>query len=169
MGSFFRKPCSPAEQYGAPCDGCALFYLSKRFDSYVQPQGKSSAAVFLCQKFHYTSASTAETPCSSTGMLAAADTCSFVTGQTFRTTNGVAGNQGMLMVQLCDRESGALICAATTHLKAKSGATNDAIRDHQVGFCHSISVKSSMPVKPLPRNCCKSVGMLSCAGSRSAE
>ena len=152
MGNFFRKPCSPAEQYGAPCDGCALFYLSKRFDSYVQPQGESSATVSLCQKLYCTSASTAGTPCSSTSMLAAASICSFVTGQIFRTIDGVAGNQGMLMMQLCDRESGALICAATTHLKAKSGATNDAIRDYQVGFCQLIRVRSRMLVKLLPHS-----------------
>ncbi len=38
-GAFFCKPCSPAEQYGAPCDGCALFYRSDRFDLCAEPQG----------------------------------------------------------------------------------------------------------------------------------
>ncbi len=39
IGAFFCKPCSPAEQYGAPCDGCALFYRSDRFDLCAEPQG----------------------------------------------------------------------------------------------------------------------------------
>ncbi len=38
-GAFFCKACSPAEQYGAPCDGCALFYRSDRFDLCAEPQG----------------------------------------------------------------------------------------------------------------------------------
>lgn len=50
--------------------------------------------------------------------------------------DGTGGNQGMLMVQLLDRKSGIRICAATTHLKAKAGVQNDAIRDHQVCRCH---------------------------------
>lgn len=53
-------------------------------------------------------------------------------GQTFDSLNGGGGNQGMLVVHLVDNQSGALICAATTHLKAKPGSANDAIRDHQV-------------------------------------
>ncbi len=46
--------------------------------------------------------------------------------------DGSAGNQGMLVVHLFDRHSNTPICAATTHLKAKPGQANDAIRDHQV-------------------------------------
>ena len=42
-GAYFCKPCSPAEQYGAPCDGCALFYRSDRFALCSQPQGKAFA------------------------------------------------------------------------------------------------------------------------------
>ena len=39
-GAFYSKPCSPAEQYGAPCDGCAIFYKSQRFRLLHEPQGK---------------------------------------------------------------------------------------------------------------------------------
>ena len=38
----------------------------------------------------------------------------------------------MLIAPLCDKVSGAIIIAATAHLKAKAGLKNDAIRDHQV-------------------------------------
>ena len=38
-GAFFSKLCSPAEQYGAPCDGCAIFYNSDRFEACHEPQG----------------------------------------------------------------------------------------------------------------------------------
>ncbi|DBB12848.1 TPA: hypothetical protein ACH3X3_005610 [Trebouxia sp. C0006] len=44
-GAFFCKPCSPAEQYGAPCDGCALFYRSDRFDLCAEPQGQTFKAM----------------------------------------------------------------------------------------------------------------------------
>ena len=38
----------------------------------------------------------------------------------------------MLRVCLLDKESSQIICVANTHLKAKAGSKNDAIRDHQV-------------------------------------
>lgn len=44
-GAFFCKPCSPAEQYGTPCDGCALFYRSDRFDLCAEPQGQTYKAM----------------------------------------------------------------------------------------------------------------------------
>lgn len=111
-GAFFCKPCSPAEQYGVPCDGCALFYRSSRFENCCTPQG-----------------------------------------HTFASMDGKSGNQGMLMVQLLDRKSGIRIHAATTHLKAKAGAQNDAIRDHQAcqlldeltAMCTGMSSSGMMP------------------------
>lgn len=39
----------------------------------------------------------------------------------------------MLRVCLLDNESSQVICIVNTHLKAKAGLKNDAIRDHQVG------------------------------------
>ena len=41
-GAYFCKPCSPAEQYGAPCDGCALFYRSNRFAVCTEPEGETA-------------------------------------------------------------------------------------------------------------------------------
>lgn len=38
-GVFWPKACSPAEQYGYPCDGCALFYRVSRFELVGAPQG----------------------------------------------------------------------------------------------------------------------------------
>ncbi|DBA92989.1 TPA: hypothetical protein ACH3X2_003331 [Trebouxia sp. C0005] len=104
-GAFFCKPCSPAEQYGASCDGCALFYRSDRFDLCAEPQG-----------------------------------------QTFKAMDGSAGNQGMLMVHLFDRHCNTPICAATTHLKAKPGQANNAIRDHQVSQ-HAASLNFSCLIR----------------------
>ncbi|KAL3150471.1 hypothetical protein ABBQ32_000295 [Trebouxia sp. C0010 RCD-2024] len=89
-GAYFCKPCSPAEQYGAPCDGCALFYRSDRFSVCSQPLG-----------------------------------------HTYTSLHGEGGNQGMLRVCLLDKESSQVICVANTHLKAKAGLKNDAIRDNQ--------------------------------------
>jgi hypothetical protein len=40
-GLFWPKACSPAEQYGFPCDGCALFYRTERFDTIGAPCGES--------------------------------------------------------------------------------------------------------------------------------
>jgi hypothetical protein len=40
-GLFWPKACSPAEQYGYPCDGCALFFNSKRFEMLGPPCGES--------------------------------------------------------------------------------------------------------------------------------
>ena len=38
----------------------------------------------------------------------------------------------MLQLRLCDRRTGTVFIVATTHLKAKSGAKNEAIRQRQV-------------------------------------
>ncbi len=38
-GLFWPKQCSPAEQYGFPCDGCALFYRKLRFEPVDVPIG----------------------------------------------------------------------------------------------------------------------------------
>ena len=38
-GLFWPKQCSPAEQYGFPCDGCALFYRNLRFEPVDAPNG----------------------------------------------------------------------------------------------------------------------------------
>ncbi|EIE22477.1 DNase I-like protein [Coccomyxa subellipsoidea C-169] len=38
-GLFWPKACSPAEQYGFPCDGCALFYRTERFEMIGPPCG----------------------------------------------------------------------------------------------------------------------------------
>ena len=38
-GHFWPKPCSPAEQYGFPCDGCALFYRRQRFEAVREVDG----------------------------------------------------------------------------------------------------------------------------------
>ena len=43
-GAYFCKPCSPAEQYGAPSDGCALFYRSDRFAVCSEPHGETTLA-----------------------------------------------------------------------------------------------------------------------------
>ncbi len=42
-GLFWPKACSPAEQYGFPCDGCALFYRTERFEVVSPPRGESVA------------------------------------------------------------------------------------------------------------------------------
>ncbi|CAL5221334.1 g3509 [Coccomyxa viridis] len=39
-GIFWPKACSPAEQYGYPCDGCALFYRAERLELIGSPQGQ---------------------------------------------------------------------------------------------------------------------------------
>ena len=59
-------------------------------------------------------------------------------GHTYTSLHAEGGNQGMLRVCLLDKESSQVICIVNTHLKAKTGLKNDAIRDHQVGtiiFC----------------------------------
>lgn len=38
-GLFWPKQCSPAEQYGFPCDGCALFYRNLRLEPVDAPTG----------------------------------------------------------------------------------------------------------------------------------
>ena len=38
-GIFWPKACSPAEQYGYPCDGCAIFYRADRLELIGLPQG----------------------------------------------------------------------------------------------------------------------------------
>ena len=53
-------------------------------------------------------------------------------GQTYTSCSGEGGNQGMLRMCLLDKASGTLLYVANTHLKAKAGSKNDAIRDHQV-------------------------------------
>ncbi|CAL8468539.1 g8079 [Coccomyxa elongata] len=40
-GLFWPKACSPAEQYGFPCDGCALFYRTERFEVVSPPCGQA--------------------------------------------------------------------------------------------------------------------------------
>jgi len=59
-GIFWPKACSPAEQYGYPCDGCAIFYRAARFDLVGSPQGMSHACVSLqyhCLQAGYTKCS----------------------------------------------------------------------------------------------------------------
>ena len=51
-GLFWPKACSPAEQYGFPCDGCALFYRTERFSLMGSPCGAGSdfsAACTACE------------------------------------------------------------------------------------------------------------------------
>jgi hypothetical protein len=50
-----------------------------------------------------------------------------------RDGNGT-GNQGMLHVELVDKQTGLHVIVACTHLKAKGGEENDAARKHQVRF-----------------------------------
>ena len=57
--------------------------------------------------------------------LAASATC-------FRTAAGEEESQGVLQLRLRDRRTGAHLVVGTTHLKAKSGAKNEAIRQRQV-------------------------------------
>lgn len=52
-------------------------------------------------------------------------------GYAFDPLQNESSNQGMLIATLHDKHSGAIIIAATAHLKAKAGPKNDAIRDHQ--------------------------------------
>ena len=49
----------------------------------------------------------------------------------FRTATGEEESQGMLQLRLRDRRSGITLIAATTHLKAKAGAKNEAVRKRQ--------------------------------------
>ena len=59
-------------------------------------------------------------------------------GHTYTSLHAEGGNQGMLRICLLDKETSQVICVVTTHLKAKAGSKNDAIRNHQVGtlvFC----------------------------------
>ncbi|KAK9844188.1 hypothetical protein WJX81_007520 [Elliptochloris bilobata] len=39
-GCFWPKPCSPAEQYGFPCDGCAIFYRRERLEAVSKANGR---------------------------------------------------------------------------------------------------------------------------------
>lgn len=41
-GLFWPKACSPAEQYGYPCDGCALFFKTERFETLTPACGETS-------------------------------------------------------------------------------------------------------------------------------
>ena len=50
----------------------------------------------------------------------------------FRTASGEEESQGMLQLRLRDRRTGTRLIATTTHLKAKAGAKNEAIRQRQV-------------------------------------
>lgn len=62
----------------------------------------------------------------------------------------------MLRVCLLDKESSQVICVANTHLKAKAGLKNDAIRDNQVRtiifmhwqcpYWHLYHVRKSVPM-----------------------
>ena len=38
-GHYWQKPCSPAMQYGYPCDGVAIFYKKDRFEQAIDPSG----------------------------------------------------------------------------------------------------------------------------------
>lgn len=53
-------------------------------------------------------------------------------GGTFTDASGARAAQGMLSWRLRDQLAGRELIAATFHLKAKAGAVNDSMRQHQV-------------------------------------
>lgn len=61
-----------------------------------------------------------------------ANASTHLAGHAYTSLHGEGGNQGMLRICLLDKISSQVICVANTHLKAKAGSRNDAIRDHQV-------------------------------------
>ena len=82
--------------------------------------------------------------------MAALSVMTCCAGHTYTSLHAEGGNQGMLVVCLLDKESSQVICVVNTHLKAKAGSKNDAIRDHQVGtvvlccfFWPSVTLHSS--------------------------
>eukprot|EP00884_Botryococcus_braunii_P001983 jgi/Botrbrau1/11786/Bobra.0195s0110.1 len=90
-GYFWPKPCSPAEPYACPGDGCAVFFRQNRFALVAEPEGRP---------FHVPNSTK-------------------------------VGNQGMIHVQLYDKEAQVSFLVACTHLKAKGGAENELAREHQ--------------------------------------
>ena len=142
-GAYFCKPCSPAEQYGAPCDGCALFYRSSRFDVCTEPQGKASLTCYssrilssMCGvvcNIHVVCNIQSLQACVSLCLFGFRTSVTCCAGHTYASLHGEGGNQGMLRVCLLDKQSSQVLLVVNTHLKAKAGSANDAIREHQVG------------------------------------
>ena len=133
-GAFMPKCSSPAEAYGCPSDGCALFYRTARFQPLSSPVGAlpwSSAQQFCMDP--------KPGPNSIVICLASPEQhqkwraqpgC--LAGLCFHGPAGKDDRQGMLQMRLADRRSGRQVLVSTVHLKAKAGAENDAIRRRQV-------------------------------------
>ena len=124
-GIFWPKACSPAEQYGYPCDGCALFYRAERLELIGTPQGETHCRAFA----GFPAVILQEVAINGSSISVAGKgrvhqeqvCCACAAGQPFEMARGVNGKQGMLHAVLHDRHADCAIVAATTHLKAKAG------------------------------------------------
>ena len=136
-GAFWPKACSPAEQYGYPCDGCAIFFASERFELLGPPCGARPlpASPGWLQpdcpyRFLWPCIVSLRVPCNEGSPFCSRQQTHGKShgkwmpsaGQPFYVASGgLIGKQGMLHVLLRDRRSGQRILVATTHLKAKGG------------------------------------------------
>jgi nocturnin len=142
-GAFWAKPGSPAARAGAPPDGCAVFWRASRFTA-ASVRGEPFFARCVAAPVTGSKADRAGGP-----------TPTADTGATDEEANGVGGGglpqpapaagdslplptpprgvQGCLVVTLTDTLSGRPVVVACTHLKAKAGAEEEAVRARQAG------------------------------------
>lgn len=137
-GAFWAKPGSPAARAGAPPDGCAVFWRSARFTvAAVRGEPFNARCVAVPTKRHEDGAPS-PSPAADTGATdeeanggRAPRPPATASGAALPPPTPPRGVQGCLVVTLRDSLSCRAIVVGCTHLKAKAGTEEEAVRARQ--------------------------------------